>query len=115
VNNLKDTSVFGAYKGLRKLRGDDVLIVDGGAKLSKEGVFSFFNRLHVTVGLVKDRWSGVALVKSRDIDYLIKSLERNFERSILEAFYTLRDTYSVVTDFIQLKEEATLPILDLRG
>ncbi len=113
INSVKDSPVFGAYRGLRKLRGDDVLLVDGGTGLTKEGVFKFFNRIHVTVGLVKERWSGVALVKMRDIDYMVRSLEKNFENRILDAFYTLRDTYSIITEFIDLKESVSLPILEL--
>ncbi len=112
INNLKDSSVFGAYKGLRKLRGNDVLLIDGGTKLTKESVFSFFNRMHVTVGMVKERWSGIALIKMRDLDYVVKSMERNFGKSILDAFYTLRDTYSIITEFVQLKDSLTVPILD---
>ncbi len=114
INNVRDSSVFGAYKGLRKLRGNDVLLVDGGSTLTKEGLLAFFNRVNVTVGMVKERWSGVALIKMRDVDYMIRSLEKNFERSILDAFYTLKDTYSIVTDFVQLKGKAVFPILDLR-
>ena len=114
VNNIRDTSVFGAYKGLRKLRGNDVLLIDGGIRLSKEGLFSFFNRVNVTVGMIKEHWSGVAYIKMRDIDYVIRSLEKNFEKSIIDAFYTLRDTYSIVTDFVQVKGKISLPILDLK-
>lgn len=102
VNNLKDSSVFGAYKGLRKLRGNDVLIIDGGVRLEKEILFQFFNRVHVTVGMVRERWSGVAFVKMRDVDYMVRSLERNFERSMLDAFRTLKETYSIAAEFIQL-------------
>lgn len=114
INNLRDNTVFGAYKGLRKLRGNDVLLIDGGIKLSKESLFNFFNRIHVTVGMVKEKWSGIAFVKMRDVDYVIKSLENNFEKSVLDAFYTLRDTYSISTEFIQLKEKLAVPILNLK-
>ena len=113
VNSLKDNPVFAAYRGLRKLRGDDVLLVDGGIQLTKESLVSFFNRVHVTVGIVKEKWSGIALIKMRDIDYMVRSLEKNFENRVLDAFYTLRDTYSIATDFIDLKGKITLPILEL--
>ena len=103
INNVRDSSVFGAYKGLRKLRGDDVLIIDGGVKLEKEHLFQFFNRINVTVGMVKEKWSGIAFVRMRDVDYMIRSLERNFERSMLDAFQTLKETYSIAADFIQLR------------
>ena len=111
INNVKDSSVFGAYRGLRKLRGSDVLLIDGGASLSKDLVFSFFNRMNVTVGMVKDRWSGVAFVKMRDVDYLIKSLEQNFEKTILDAFNTLKNTYSIMADFVEVRGEKGITIL----
>jgi hypothetical protein len=114
INSIKDSSVFGAYRGLRKLRGDDVLLIDGGAKLSKEHILSLFNRLNVTVGLFKESWAGIAYIKMRDIDYVIKSLERNFERSILDAFHTLKDKYSIITEFIQLRGTVLKPILDVK-
>ncbi len=114
INSLRDSAVFAAYRGLRKLRGSDVLLVDGGAKLTKESVLSFFNRFTVTVGMIREKWSGLALVKMRDIDYAIKSMERNFERTILDAFYTLRDTYSVTTEFIQLSGVADVTPLNVR-
>ena len=102
INNLKDTPVFGAYKGLRKLRGNDVLIVDGGCPLSKDWIFQLINRVNVTVGMLKQRWAGIALVKMRELDYMVRSLEKNFERSMLEAFHTLKNTYSVVTEFLDV-------------
>jgi len=113
INSLRENPVFAAYRGLRKLRGNDVLLIDGGVRLSKENLFKFLNRMHVTVGMVRERWSGIAFVKMRDIDYLIKSLERNFERSIIDAFYTLRDTYSIITEFVQLREKVAQPVPDL--
>ncbi len=108
INSLRDGSVFAAYRGLRKLRGDDVLLLDGGLKVTRELLHRFFGKIHVTVGTVRDRWAGIALVKMRDLNYVIKSMERNFENTILDAFYTLRDTYSVATEFIQLRDAPDL-------
>jgi len=114
INNVGDSSVFGAYKGLRKLRGNDVLIIDGSAILEKEHLVQFFNRVHVTVGMIKERWSGIALVKMRDVDYLIRSLEKNFENSMLDAFKTLKETYSIAADFIQFTKNFKSPALELK-
>ncbi len=112
INSLRDNPVFAAYRGLRKLRGSDVLLIDGGAKFNKENILSFFNRFNVTVGMIKEKWSGLALIKMRDIDYVIKSMERNFEKNLLDAFYTLRDSYSVVTEFVQLKSATTAAVVN---
>ncbi len=114
INNLRDSSVFGAYKGLRKLRGDDVLILDGGVKVTRDLLFKFLGRIHVTVGTVKERWAGIALVKMRDLDYVIRSLEKNFEGTMIDAFRTLRDTYSIVTEFLDLEEDTGGAILNIK-
>ncbi len=114
INNLRDSAAFGAYKGLRKLRGNDVLLVEGLAAVRKEHLLSFFNRVHVTVGMIRNRWSGLALVKMREIDYVIRSLERNFDSGILNAFRTLKETYGIATDFLQLKGDSDKPILGLK-
>lgn len=113
INSVRENPAFAAYRGLRKLRGSDVLLIDGSVRLTKEGIFDFINRLNVTVGMLKDRWAGVAFIKMRDLDYTVKSLERNFEKSVLEAFYTLRDTYSIVTDFVEIKDDRLVPISGL--
>ena len=103
INNIRDSSVFGAYKGLRKLRGDDVLLLDGGVKITRELLQRFIGRINVTVGTIKDKWAGIAVVKMRDVDYFIRSLERNLEGTMLDAFRTLRDTYNIATDFLDLE------------
>ncbi|HIC97337.1 MAG TPA: hypothetical protein EYP11_02930 [Aquificaceae bacterium] len=110
INNLRDTPVFGAYKGLRKLRENDVLLIDGGARFGKENLLTLLGKINVTVGMLKERWSGLAFIKMRDLDYVIKSLERNFEGSILDAFRTLKDTYSIKADFVQLEEKEGVPV-----
>lgn len=114
INSIKDSSVFSAYRGLRKLRGNDVLMIDGGAEVTKENLLNFFNRFNVTVGMIKDRWGGIAFIKMRDLDYVVRSLERNFERNLMDAFYTLRDKYSIITEFIQLRGPLVTPILDVK-
>ncbi len=114
INSIRDSSVFSAYRGLRKLRGNDVLMIDGSANITRENLLSFFNRINVTVGMIKDRWGGIAFIKMRDLDYVVKSLERNFERSITDAFITLKEKYSIVTEFIQLRGSLIKPILDVK-
>ncbi len=114
INSIRDSSVFAAYRGLRKLRGDDVLLVDGGLALKKDHIVQFLNRLNVTVGVLKDSWAGIAFIKMRDIDYVIKSLEKNFEKSVLDAFHTLRDSYSVITEFVPVKSGFTFHPIDVK-
>ncbi len=114
INNLRDSSVFGAYKGLRKLRGDDVLLLDGGVRVTKDLIFRFIGKVHVTVGVFRDRWAGIALVKMRDLDYMVRSLERNFEGTMMDAFRTLRETYSIVTEFLDLEEDSSMVMLDIK-
>ncbi|MDQ7038151.1 MAG: hypothetical protein Q9N26_02980 [Aquificota bacterium] len=114
VNNLRDTSVFGAYKGLRKLRGNDVLLLDGGVKVTRDLLLRFIDKVHVTVGVFRERWAGIALVKMRDLDYVVRSLEKNFEGTMMDAFRTLKETYSIVTEFLDLEEDSGMVILDIK-
>lgn len=114
INNVRDCAVFGAYKGLRKLRGNDVLIIDGCVKLEKEHLLQFLSRIKVTVGMVNGRWLGIAFVGMRDLDYVVRSLERNFGKSMLDAFRTLEDTYSISPDFIQFEESLNIPAVGLK-
>ncbi len=114
INSVKDGSVFAAYRGLRKLRGEDVLLIDGGVSLKREHIAQFLNRLNVTVGVLKNSWGGIALIKMRDIDYVIKSLESNFGKTVFDAFHTLREKYSVITEFVPVKSSPLLPVIDVK-
>lgn len=76
IRNDRGTFIYGLYKGLRKLRGNDVLILDPIQKVSFEKLREFVskrrkNLLHSSDG----RWMGLALLRLIDLDYLIRTLE----------------------------------------
>lgn len=104
INNSKDEPTFGAYKGLRKLRGNNVLLIEGFVRLNKELVHRFLNRVNITVGTVKGNWSGMAFVSMRDLDYLVRSMEFNFGRELKEVFKTLKEKYSISPEVIELPD-----------
>ncbi len=102
INNSKDEAVFGAYRGLRKLRGNNVLLIEGFIGLNKELIHSFLNRINMTVGTIKGRWSGIAFVNMRDLDYLVRSMEFNFGKGIANAFATLKEKYGIEPEYVEL-------------
>jgi predicted PP-loop superfamily ATPase len=104
VNNVRDEAAFGAYKGLRKLRGNNVLLIEGLVRLNRNFIHNFLNRVNITVGTVKGNWSGVAFISMRDLDYMVRSLEFNLGKGISNAFKTLKDKYGIEPDYIELPD-----------
>ena len=95
INNVKGSINYGAYKGLRKLKGDDILIIDGGVKLREEIIKKIFVSVNPYVLLDKGKWSGIAFIPMKEVYYFIRSIERNFNSSITEAFKTLKNSYGI--------------------
>ncbi|ADC89575.1 hypothetical protein Thal_0943 [Thermocrinis albus DSM 14484] len=71
IRNDKGTFIYGAYKGLRKLRGNAVLLIDGGVSLTKHKLAEFIRR-----GKKNILCTGLALIKLVDLDYIIRTMER---------------------------------------
>ncbi len=76
IRNDTGTFLYGLYKGLRKLRGNDVLILDPSQVVSLDKLKEFVskrrkNALYSTNG----QWQGLALLRLIDLDYLIRTLE----------------------------------------
>jgi len=95
INNTKGTLNFGLYKGLRKLKGDDILVIDAGKAFS-EGKFSKLPMGELpSILMEKDKWAGVAYIPMKEMYYFIRSLEENFDRCITEAFETLKKSYGI--------------------
>ncbi len=96
VNNKKDNFSYGAYIGLRKLRSNDVLLIDGNAVLSKENLVNILkNAGDNAVAKAKDGWAFMSYILKRDIDYLIKSFERCVDGDINEGINLLRKTFGI--------------------
>lgn len=80
IKNDRGTFLYGLYKGLRKLRGNDVLILDPSRTISLDTLREFIskrkkNALYSTEG----KWKGLALLRLIDLDYLIRMLENSLE------------------------------------
>jgi len=95
INNTKGTLNFGVYKGLRKLKGNDILIIDAGKKLLEEKLkrLSFLDTPSLLMR--ENKWEGLAYIPKREVYYFIKSLERSFEKGIIETFKILKNSYGI--------------------
>ncbi|AAC06574.1 hypothetical protein [Aquifex aeolicus] len=95
INNTRGTLNFGLYKGLRKLKGDDILVVDAGKSFS-EGKFEKVPMGDLpSILMDKEKWAGLAYIPMREMYYFIRSLEENFDKCITEAFETLKKSYGI--------------------
>ncbi len=76
IRNDRGTFLYGLYKGLRKLRGNDVLILDPSQVIGIDKLREFIskrrkNALYSESG----KWKGLALIRLIDLDYLIRTVE----------------------------------------
>ncbi|HIP42425.1 MAG TPA: hypothetical protein EYG91_00595 [Aquifex aeolicus] len=95
INNTKGTLNFGVYKGLRKLKGDDILIIDAGKKLVEEKLKKLYVFDIPSLLIRGNKWEGLAYIPKKEVYYFIKSLERSFEKCIIETFKILRNSYGI--------------------
>ncbi len=104
VNNSRDEPSFGTYRGLRKLRGNDVLVIEGFVRLNRELIQGFLNRVNLTVGTIRGRWSGLAFINMKNLDYVVRSLEFSFGKDLKHAFEVLQNKYSIAPEFLELPD-----------
>ena len=102
INNLKGTINYGIYKGLRKLKEDDVVIIDAGKEIKESIVRKIFQSDKPYLFLKNKSWYGIAFIPRREVYYVIKSFERNPEASIMDAFNFLRKTYGIDYESIDI-------------
>ncbi len=102
INNLKGTINYGIYKGLRKLKEDDVVIIDAGREIKASIVRKIFHSEKPYLILKDEKWYGIAFIPRKEIYYFIKSLEKTSERNIIDAFSFLRKTYGIDFEFIDV-------------
>ncbi len=99
IRNDKGSFVYGLYKGLRKLRGNDVLVLDGGKNLEVEKLREFISkRRKNVVYAVENMWKGMALIRLIDLDYLIRTLEtflKEEEANFLSIVEKLKEDYGI--------------------
>lgn len=99
IRNDRGSFVYGLYKGLRKLRGNDVLILDGGKDFDVEKIREFVSkRRKNAVHIVENMWKGIALLRLVDLDYFIRTLEAflSYEDiSFLSIVEKLKEDYGI--------------------
>jgi len=76
IRNDKGTFLYGLYKGLRKLRGNDVLVLDPSQVISLDKLKEFISKRRQNALYSEEgKWKGIALFRLIDLDYLIRTLE----------------------------------------
>ncbi|RMH80652.1 MAG: hypothetical protein D6674_03180 [Acidobacteria bacterium] len=76
IRNDKGTLLYGIYKGLRKLRGNDVLVLNAAEELSNDKLKEFISKRRKNIiYAINSKWKGVALFRLVDLDYLIRTIE----------------------------------------
>ncbi|WP_029551614.1 hypothetical protein [Thermocrinis jamiesonii] len=92
INNEKGSFIYGLYKGLRKLRGNHVLVIDPVEKLTKEKLGKL-----LSAGKKNIISKGVALLKLMDLDYVIRTVEkyRNAEANIEDILNEVYQEYGI--------------------
>ena len=106
INNKKDNFTYGAYIGLRKLRMNDVLLIDGNTVLDKDSLISLIKETgENVVAKAKDGWACMSYIIKRDLDYLIKSFERCIDGDINSAIRILKKTFGIDVKDVNLKAE----------
>ncbi|MEN3033664.1 MAG: hypothetical protein ABDH18_01575 [Aquificaceae bacterium] len=82
ILNETGNLLYGIYKGLKKLRGNDVFVADIGFEHSIDTIKQFLrarrqNLLHAVNG----GWRGLALLRLIDLDYVIRTLESSLDNT----------------------------------
>lgn len=98
IRNDRGTFLYGLYKGLRKLRGNDVLVLDPSQVISLDKLREFIskrrkNALYSTDG----EWKGLALLRLIDLDYFIRTLEGLLgeEKDLTTVMEKLKQEYGI--------------------
>ena len=102
INNIKGTINYGVYKGLRKLKGDDIVLIDAGKEIKDNFIKFIFQSDKPYLLSAKKEWCGIAYIPQKEVYYVIKSFERNPDGGIITAFNFLRNTYGIEYAFIDI-------------
>ncbi len=104
IRNDEGTVKYGIYKALRKLRGNDVLVIDGGECLSLEKMKEFISARRKNLLAVKEGiWKGLALLRLIDLDYYIRTLEELLRSEVDFAgiVHRVKEKYGIEYDTVQ--------------
>ncbi len=76
IRNDKGTFLYGLYKGLRKLRGNEVLVIDPLQDISLDKLKEFISKKRSNmIHSQNSQWKGLARFRLIDLDYFIRTLE----------------------------------------
>ncbi len=98
IRNDRGTFLYGLYKGLRKLRGNDVLVLDPSQVISLDKLKEFIaKRRQNALYSENGKWKGIALVRLIDLDYLIRTLEGFLgeEKELTAVMEKVRQEYGI--------------------
>jgi len=103
MRNDKGTLLYGIYKGLRKLRGHDVLVLDGKELITKEKILNFISQRRKNLLTAERCWKGIALLKLIDLDYIIRTMEKfiNEEMDFLDVMKLVKEEYGIDYEVLQ--------------
>ncbi len=98
IRNDRGTLLYGLYKGLRKLRGNDVLVIDPSGMFSLEALKEVIARRRKNlVHSINGLWGGIMSIRLIDLDYLIRTLE-NFlteEQELTQVVNKVKEDYGI--------------------
>lgn len=100
VRNDKGTFFYGLYKGLRKLRGNEVLVIDPFEDISPEKIREFVSKKRTNIAhFINGHWMGIAKLRFIDLDYFIRSIEislfKNEEEDFLNLMEKVKQEYGI--------------------
>ncbi|QID32776.1 hypothetical protein [Pampinifervens florentissimum] len=98
IRNDRGTFLYGLYKGLRKLRGNDVLVLDPSQVISLDKLKEFISKRRQNALYSEEgKWKGIALLRLIDLDYLIRTLEGLLgeEKELTAVMEKVRQEYGI--------------------
>ncbi|MFN3870477.1 MAG: hypothetical protein ACK4MW_03200 [Aquificaceae bacterium] len=100
IRNDKGTFLYGLYKGLRKLRGNDVLVMDPLQDISFDKLKEFISKKRSNmIHLQNSQWKGLAKFRLIDLDYFIRTLEfilfESEEKDLGSVMAKVREDYGI--------------------
>lgn len=104
ILNETGNLLYGIYKGLRKLRGNDVFLIDLSFEHSVETIRQFAKaRRQNLLHSINGSWRGLALLRLIDLDYVIRSLESLVDNSYLDftqIMQSIKREYGIEYDLV---------------
>lgn len=100
IRNDKGTFLYGLYKGLRKLRGNDVLVIDPLKDINLDKIKEAISKRRTNlIHSQNSQWKGLAKFRLIDLDYFIRTLEsilfESEEKDLSNIVAKVRENYGI--------------------